>query len=38
MVALSLTGSEAAARLADFAAERAAKVTPPSNHDEPRRH
>jgi enoyl-CoA hydratase/carnithine racemase len=38
MVALSMTGPEAAARLADFAAERAAKVTPPSNHDEPRRH
>jgi hypothetical protein len=30
MVALSMTGSEAEARLADFAAKRAAKVTPPS--------
>jgi (methylthio)acryloyl-CoA hydratase len=28
MVALSITGPEAAARLADFAAKRAAKVTP----------
>jgi len=28
--ALSMTGPEAAARLADFAVERAAKVTPPS--------
>jgi enoyl-CoA hydratase/carnithine racemase len=29
MVALSMTGSEAEARLADFAAKRAVKVTPP---------
>ena len=36
MAALSMTGSEAAARLADFAAKRAPKVTPRSDHDEPR--
>jgi hypothetical protein len=30
MTALSMTGPEAAARLADFAAKRAPKVTPPS--------
>ena len=36
MAALSMTGSEAAARLADFAAKRALKVTPRSDHDEPR--
>jgi hypothetical protein len=30
MVALSMTGSEATARLADFAAKRAATVAPPS--------